>query len=139
MEGKTLPFKMFDVKGVKVGAFGLTINTRGMVDAANARGAVYKDPVACAQWAADTLRALGADVVVALTHLGERSTPFYIGDDSLAAKTSGIDLILGGHSHTDGISTVRNKEGGEVTIVQQASQGRLLGRVDITVKKKKKE
>ncbi len=139
MDGKTLPFKLFDVKGVKVGAFGLTINTRGMVDAANARGAVYKDPVACAQWAADTLRALGADVVVALTHLGEHSTPFYIGDDSLAAKTSGIDLILGGHSHTDGISTVRNKEGGEVTIVQQASQGRLLGRVDITVKKKKKE
>ena len=85
------------------------------------------------------MRALGADVVVALTHLGEHSTPFYIGDDSLAAKTSGIDLILGGHSHTDGISTVRNKEGGEVTIVQQASQGRLLGRVDITVKKKKKE
>ena len=137
MEGKALPFKIFEIKGVRVGVFGLTVNTRGMVEDDNARGAVYKDPVACAQWAADTLRALGSDVVVALTHLGEHSNPFYIGDDSLAAKTAGIDLILGGHSHTDGISKVKNKEGDEVTVIQEASQGRLLGRVDITVKKKK--
>ena len=136
MQGKALPFKIFDVKGVKVGVFGLTVNTRGMVEAENAKGAEYQDPVARAQWAADTLRALGADVVVALSHLGEYSTPFYIGDDSIAARTSGIDLILGGHTHTDGISTVKNKEGKDVTIHQDASQGRLLGRVDITVRKK---
>lgn len=137
MQGKALPFKLFDIKGVKIGVMGLTVNTRGMVEAENAAGAQYLDPVECAQWAADTLRALGADVVVALSHLGEHSTPFYIGDDSLAARTSGIDIILGGHSHTDGISTVKNAQGRDVTIIQEASQGRLLGRVDITVRKRK--
>ncbi len=136
MEGKTLPFKIFDVKGVKVGVFGLTVNVQGMVEADHTKGAVYKDPIVSAQWAADTLRSLGVDVVVALSHLGEHTTPYYVGDDSLAAKTSGIDLILGGHSHTDGINTVPNKIGENVTIIQEASQGRLLGRIDITVKKR---
>lgn len=139
MQGKTVPWRMFEVKGVKVGVFGLTINVKGMVEADHTAGIVYKDPVESAQWAADTLRALGADVVVALSHLGEHSTPFYLGDDTLAVKTSGIDVILGGHSHTDGIYTVKNKDGRDVTITQAASQGRILGRVDITVRKKGRE
>ena len=82
-----------------------------------------------------TLRSLGAQVVVALSHLGWKSNPFYLGDDTLAAKTSGIDLIIGGHSHSDCIDTVANKEGMPVLITQAASQGRILGRVDIMLKK----
>lgn len=135
VNGKTLPFKMYDVKGVKVGVFGLTVNTRGMVEAENCKNTQYKDPVAAAQWASDTLRSLGAQVVVALSHLGWKSNPFYLGDDTLAAKTSGIDLIIGGHSHSDCIDTVANKEGMPVLITQAASQGRILGRVDIMLKK----
>lgn len=135
INGKTVPFKMYDVKGVKVGVFGLTVNTRGMVEAENCENTQYNDPVAAAQWASDTLRALGAQVVVALSHLGWKSNPFYLGDDTLAAKTSGIDLIIGGHSHSDCIDTIANKNGLPVIITQAASQGRILGRVDITLKK----
>ncbi|MDD4819515.1 MAG: metallophosphatase [Flavobacteriales bacterium] len=133
LDSCVVPYTIIDFKGVKVGLFGLTVNTRGMVEAENCEGTAYKDPITSAQTAVDSLRAKGAQLVICLSHLGEKSNEFYMGDDTLAAKTSGIDVILGGHSHTEGISTVKNKDGKDVTISQAGSQGRLVGRVDVTI------
>ena len=56
----------------------------------------------CAQEQIDALRADGADVVIALAHLGvdAESAPDGHRSVDLYRNTEGIDLILDGHSHT---------------------------------------
>lgn len=52
------------------------------------------DALAAARWAVAELQALGVNVIVALTHLGwER-------DLELIQSVTGIDIVVGGHSHT---------------------------------------
>ena len=63
--------------------------------------------------------------IIALTHLG------YNRDLELAKKVKGIDLIIGGHTHTlvDHLKVVENEE---PTIVAQVKDyGQFLGRVDV--------
>lgn len=62
-----------------------------------------------------------ADVVIALTHLGQDE------DRALALAVDGIDIIVGGHSH-DELHTPLVV--GDTVIVQAGSDGRFLGRVD---------
>jgi len=75
------------------------------------------------------VRKKGAHVVVLLSHNGMDI------DLKLAARISGIDMILGGHTH-DGVpvpSIVQNPEG--VTIVTNAgSHGKFLATIDFEVK-----
>ena len=81
------------------------------------------------QAVADEVRNKGAQVVVLLSHNGMDI------DLKLAARISGIDMILGGHTH-DGVpvpSVVQNPGG--VTIVTNAgSHGKFLAVIDFDVK-----
>ena len=52
------------------------------------------DPIETARNQIAHLRDEGADLIVALTHLG------FSGDVELAESVDGIDVIIGGHSHT---------------------------------------
>jgi 2',3'-cyclic-nucleotide 2'-phosphodiesterase (5'-nucleotidase family) len=72
-----------------------------------------------------------ADVVVAVTHLGHWP------DRRLAAAVEGLDLIIGGHSHTVLPTGIRIKDPGgkEVLIVQVGESMRYLGRVDLVLAK----
>jgi 2',3'-cyclic-nucleotide 2'-phosphodiesterase (5'-nucleotidase family) len=58
------------------------------------------DPITVAQGLLTSLRPTN-DVVIALTHLGftDPTDPWV--DTNLVASTSGIDAVIGGHSHTD--------------------------------------
>jgi 5'-nucleotidase/UDP-sugar diphosphatase len=65
-----------------------------------------------------------ADLIVVLSHLG------YDGDRALASAVSGIDLIIGGHTHTflEPPAEVNN------TIIAQAGiKGQVVGRLELTV------
>jgi len=77
----------------------------------------------------DAVRARGAQVVVLLSHNGMDV------DLKLASRVSGIDAILGGHTH-DGVPqplTIRNARG--TTLVTNAgSNGKFLGVLDFDVK-----
>ena len=67
----------------------------------------------------DDARSQGADYVVALTHLGDDVAYDPINSQTLARMTSGIDVILDGHSHSLVPSrTLINKEGREVLYSQ---------------------
>ena len=84
------------------------------------------DPIATARALVAQLHQQ-ADVVVAMTHLG-------LPDDvRLAAAVEGIDLILGGHTHTVLQHGFRAKGAGgrEVLICQAGDQYRYLGEVDL--------
>ena len=69
----------------------------------------------------DAARAEGADYVIALAHLGTdyQSSPWMSSD--VIVNTTGIDVVLDGHSHTDfklefgkDFMTVKNKDGNDV-------------------------
>lgn len=77
----------------------------------------------------DEVRAKGAQVVVVLSHNGMDV------DFKMASRVSGIDAILGGHTH-DGMpvaSLVANK-GGKTIVTNAGSNGKFLGVLDFDVK-----
>jgi S-sulfosulfanyl-L-cysteine sulfohydrolase len=77
----------------------------------------------------DGARAKGAQVVVLLSHNGMDV------DLKLASRVSGIDVILGGHTH-DGMPVpvaVKNT-GGQTLVTNAGSNGKFLGVLDLQVK-----
>lgn len=90
----TRPYVIQDVGGLKVAILGLTTkDIVAIVDRARNGGVAVSDPVTAAAVFVPELRKK-ADLIVALTHLG-------VDDDrALAARVPGIDVIVGGHSHT---------------------------------------
>jgi sulfur-oxidizing protein SoxB len=77
----------------------------------------------------DSLRAKGASIVVLLSHNGMDV------DLKLASRVSGIDVILGGHTH-DGMpqpSVVTNKSG-KTLVTNAGSNGKFLAVLDLEVK-----
>ncbi len=76
----------------------------------------------------DEVRARGASVVVLLSHNGMDV------DLKLASRVTGIDAILGGHTH-DGVplpTSVRNA-GGQTLVTNAGSNGKFLGVLDFDV------
>jgi 5'-nucleotidase/UDP-sugar diphosphatase len=71
----------------------------------NIAGLTFADPLVSAQGLADTLRPT-SDIVVALSHIGFTENPQSAEvdnkvDTAMAAQVSGLDAIVGGHSHTN--------------------------------------
>ena len=75
------------------------------------------------------------DLIICLSHLGYEYATEKISDRKLAQKTDGIDLIIGGHTHTFlEKPTVEYNLGGKITLVNQVGwAGVQLGRVDFYV------
>ena len=80
--------------GKKVGIFGLTPPDTALLSSPSKDVVFGQDLAATAQAQVDALKTAGADVIVALTHIG------FLADKDLAAATSGIHVIVGGHSHS---------------------------------------
>ncbi len=135
MDGFTSPFKIFMVDGLKVGVFGLGIALEGLVTKKLYKETKYLDPVEIAQ---DMSRILKeekkCDLVICLSHLGYeyKNEPQTPSDLLLASKTEGIDLIIGGHTHTFLERPVvrNNRKDIPVLINQVGCYGINLGRID---------
>lgn len=139
LAGKTQPYKIFKKGGLKIGVFGLGIELDGLVDPLLCAGVKYNYPVAVAAEMVNRLKLdLQCDLVVCLSHLGYQYREDKVSDKVLAANTSGIDLIIGGHTHTflAEPEQVRNLSGGVTTINQVGFGGINLGRLDFTFEKK---
>ncbi|WP_421920462.1 bifunctional metallophosphatase/5'-nucleotidase [Marinifilum sp.] len=140
LEGKIPPYKIFEKGDLKIGVFGLGVDLTGYVEAHNRETIVYIDPVDVAK---DMVRILKeenqCDLVVCLSHMGHTSN---IGGDSdmeFAKQSRGVDVILGGHTHTllEKPERVKNLDGEEVIINQVGWAGIALGRIDFYIDKKK--
>ena len=80
----------------------------------------------------DAARAAGADYVVAMAHLGEdaQSSPWM--STEVIANTTGIDVVLDGHSHTvEPAKTVKNADGEDVLLSQTGTKAENIGKLTI--------
>lgn len=87
-------------------------------------------PVAAAQAEIDRLTADGVTKIVLLSHLG------YDADKAIAATLTGVDVIVGGHSHTllgegKGAAGPYPTLVGKVAIVTAYAYGKYLGTLDV--------
>ncbi|MBI3565614.1 MAG: metallophosphoesterase, partial [Elusimicrobia bacterium] len=91
------------VAGVKFGLFGLlTVHMDKLAFPKNIAGLTFRREIDEAKDQVAQLRKEGAQVIIAMTHVGyeEPDKPKFEGDQTLAREVAGIDLIVGGHSHT---------------------------------------
>ena len=135
MDGRTDRFKIYETGGVKVGVFGLGIRLKGLVDPALYKETKYLDPVEITQDMTRFLREEEhCDLVIALSHLGYnyKNNPDRISDLTLAKKTEGVDLIIGGHTHTflKKPTVVRNRADKNLLVNQVGCWGVQVGRID---------
>jgi 5'-nucleotidase len=138
---KTLTYKVFEKKDIRVGVFGLGIALKGLVPDSLYKGTIYHDPVTTAQNMSNILRYdEKCDLVICLSHLGyeyEKDTA-KISDVKLCKATEGIDVILGGHTHTflQSPAIYKNAANRDVIINQVGWAGVWLGRIDIFLERK---
>lgn len=142
LDGRTVPNKIFNKNGIKVGIFGLGIELHGLVGKKQYAETKYLNPIEIAQEQVKQLKAKNCDLIICLSHLGYeyKEDPRLISDIVLAQKTDGIDLILGGHTHTflKEPQSFINKSGKNVLVNQVGFAGLLLGRIDYTFGSDKK-
>ena len=128
-EGEKIPIKPYVIlepKGVdvKVGVLGLTTpDTESMLSAENRDRISFLEPAQVARENIAKMKKEGAGLIVLLSHLGLE------GDKDLAGKVDGIDVIVGGHSHTE------LKEPVEVNgtlITQTGSFGQNYGKIEVS-------
>lgn len=87
------PWIIKEVGGEKIGIFGLTpIDTAEL--ASPGPGVMFTPYAEAASRAVAELKAAGATKIIGLTHIGIQA------DRELASQVDGIQVIIGGHSHT---------------------------------------
>ena len=135
MDSHTKPYKVFVKDGIKIGVFGLGIELNGLVESSLYKETLYLDPVETSQEMVRVLKTIEhCDLILCLSHLGYhyRNNPKKVSDLRLAEATSGIDLIIGGHTHTflPKPTVVKNKDDENVLVNQVGCYGINLGRID---------
>jgi 5'-nucleotidase/UDP-sugar diphosphatase len=140
LKGLIKPLAVVDADGVKVGLIGATTEDLPTISSPGPNVKVNA-VVPAVQAAVDRLTAQGVDKIVLLSHCG------YDVDIAMASMLRGVDVIVGGHSHTPlgtldvpGFpasagpypTVVKGADGKTVLIVQAWEWGKVLGRIRVT-------
>lgn len=124
-----------EVNGEKVGIFGLTTE-----DTANISSPVnvkFQNYIEKANEAVAAFESKGINKIIAVTHIGFDSNPEMGNDLQLAKYVDGIDVIVGGHSHTqlnEPVVITADEAGAakDPTVIVQAYQySQLLGELKV--------
>ncbi|MGV8121629.1 MAG: bifunctional metallophosphatase/5'-nucleotidase [Candidatus Xenobiia bacterium LiM19] len=101
-----IPYIIADVEGARIAFIGVRTPQKRfqMVDPSLVKDLNITDPLQAVKKSIDEAKAQGADNIIVVSHLGLEASPDYhqdtMSDKDLAAQVPGIDLIIGGHSHT---------------------------------------
>ncbi|WP_170359251.1 MULTISPECIES: bifunctional metallophosphatase/5'-nucleotidase [Ruegeria] len=122
---------VIEVGGEKIGLIGLTPEDTHDL-ASPGPNISFSDPAPAVQAEVDKLTGEGVNKIIVLSHSG------YGVDQRVAQETSGVDVIVGGHSNTY-LSNVSDKAAGPyptvvngVQIVQAYAYGKFLGELNVT-------
>ena len=124
--GNAKPYAIRDIDGVKVGIVGFLTPDTEKQSRPGPRVQIL-DPIETAKKIIPKMKADGAEVIVAVTHLT-------ISQDKELAKAVPIDLILGGHEHY-----LINAYAGHAPILKMGSDARFLGKIEIDYSSKNKK
>ena len=140
LEGIVKPYTIIKRDGVKIGLFGLCPPLKGLVFDHNCEGVKYLDPAKEAQRWTDYLKnEKKCDLVICISHLGwEMGKKVDDDDNRVIPKTRGIDLVLGGHSHTyfSGLKYLTDLDGKQVPIDQNGKHAVYVGKLTLNLDKK---
>lgn len=122
------PYRIVERGGLKIALIGIMGKNAYDAIAEKRRAGVFvKDPKQVLTELVPQLRSK-VDLVIVASHTGHEE------EVALASAVSGIDVIVGGHSHTKVEHPVIVLHGDRPTLVVQAFQwGEFLGRIDLTV------
>ncbi|MFB6469091.1 5'-nucleotidase C-terminal domain-containing protein [Cytobacillus sp. Hz8] len=119
-----------EIDGEKVGIFGLTTAETASISSPG-KDVTFEDYIAQSKKMVESFEKQGVNKIVALTHIGYDDGG---GDNdlTLAKEVEGIDIIVGGHSHTKLDTPVVDKTGEEPTVIVSANEySKYLGTVDV--------
>ncbi|MGQ7846153.1 bifunctional metallophosphatase/5'-nucleotidase [Granulosicoccus sp. 3-233] len=131
LANKIMKSTVVEKAGQKYGIIGLTPQDTNEL-ASPGKNITFSDPVAAVQAEVDELTAQGIKRIVVLSHSG------YEVDKRVAAETTGVDVIVGGHSNTFLSNTSDKATGpyptmvGDTAIVQAYAYGKYLGELAVT-------
>jgi len=142
LNGKIAKHTLINRGDIKIGVFGLGIELQGLVPDSLYGNTKYLDPIAIANQTAKHLKFdKKCDLIICLSHLGLSYESKKASDEILAAETSNIDVIIGGHTHTfmDKPKMLINKLEKSVLVNQVGWAGVWLGRLDFFFEKNSKK
>ena len=135
------PSTVVERDGEKIGIVGLTVAAKTQNSSRPDAGTVLGDERAAAQAEIDRLTAQGVNKIVVLSHIG------YAADRALAAQLKGVDIIVGGDSHSllgpasmrdyglspagDYPTRVSNADGDTVCVVQAWQYAAVVGELTV--------
>jgi len=127
LEDFVKPSVIIERGGMKIGIIGLLTDLRTSVKNETARALKFLDNAEVANAEAAELRAQGCDLVILLTHIG------YEEDLALVPQIRGVDIVVGGHSHTrcDAFEYVRDAAGKKVPVISDGRWGREIGVIKV--------
>lgn len=133
--GLIKPYTIVRKAGKKIGIIGLMLDIKNMSMGTNRKNDSYTNPVNILNKLALELKnEQECDLIIALSHCG-----LYTGregnpsDETIAAESENVDIIVGGHTHTylEDMLVVKNRLGKDVIIVQDGANGEYIGRLDL--------
>ncbi|WP_412564014.1 bifunctional metallophosphatase/5'-nucleotidase [Thalassobius sp. MITS945101] len=131
LAGKLAKSTVIERGGEKIGMIGLTPQDTDEL-ASPGPNVIFTDPSEAVQGEVDKLTAEGVNKIIVLSHSG------YVVDQQVAANTTGVDVIVGGHSNTYLSNTSDRAEGayptmvGGTAIVSAYAYGKFLGELNVT-------
>lgn len=129
-EGKIYQGIIKKIDGKKVGIFGLT--TAETASLSSPGEIIFEDYKVEAEKAVKAFEGQKVDKIIAITHIGYDDNEAIDNDLKLAAEVEGIDVIVGGHSHTAlNEPKVIDAEGTPTLIVQTGNANSNLGLLDV--------
>ena len=118
--GKAYNAIIKEIDGEDIGIFGLTTeDTKNIASPELVKFLNYKES---AERAVEALEDEGVNKIIAVTHIGYDSNPAVGNDLVLAEQVDGIDIIVGGHSHTELNNTIVKGPEEEPTLIVQTGQ-----------------
>ncbi|MGB3406123.1 MAG: bifunctional metallophosphatase/5'-nucleotidase [Jannaschia sp.] len=130
LAGKLAKSTVIERGGERIGLIGLTPEDTDEL-ASPGPNVTFSDPVAAVQGEVDALTADGVNKIIVLSHSGYRT------DIRVAEGTTGVDVIVGGHTNTL-LGDMEGAEGayptmvGSTAIVQAYAYGKYLGELNVT-------
>ncbi len=131
LAGKLAKSAVIERGGEKIGLIGLTPQNTDEL-ASPGQNVIFTDPSSAVQGEVDKMTGMGVNKIIVLSHSGYRV------DQEVAKNTTGVDVIVGGHTNTLLSNTNDRAEGpyptmiGSTAIVSAYAYGKFLGELNVT-------